>query len=205
MAKPKARTIQQRFGFMDDDLKSASHDDIMIWLDCAIDDMLAQLVGYDDVWGLNEFEFIYQDNNYPKWGSREKPFPDKQKVFNSLFLPDKPPLVVTHKVWEQPISTETQRAGQSKYVVGFADMLITYKPAQLIYDLDSEELTIFNSYYEKRVFFEVKSFIPSLGELIRQIRMYQQYVSGEWFVVSPDNKFKNQLKTQGIGFVHCVM
>lgn len=33
MAKPKAKTLQQRFGFLDDDLKTPKHDEIMFWLD----------------------------------------------------------------------------------------------------------------------------------------------------------------------------
>lgn len=40
-----------------------------------------------------------------------------------------------------------------------------------------------------------------MGELIRQVRMYQEYVQGKWFVVSPDGKFKDQLATQGISFI----
>lgn len=33
MSKPKAKTLQERFGFMDDDLKSPKHDEIMQWVD----------------------------------------------------------------------------------------------------------------------------------------------------------------------------
>ena len=33
MVKPKAKTLQQRFGFIDADLKTPEHDEIMLWLD----------------------------------------------------------------------------------------------------------------------------------------------------------------------------
>ncbi|MGC4052924.1 MAG: hypothetical protein QM757_26650 [Paludibaculum sp.] len=50
--------------------------------------------------------------------------------------------------------------------------------------------------------FEVKSEIPSIGELIRQIRAYGVYQKDcLWFVVSPDDRFAGVLKRQGIGFL----
>jgi hypothetical protein len=55
---------------------------------------------------------------------------------------------------------------------------------------------------KQRVYFEVKTAIKSLGELIRQIRMYQEYVSsGIFVVVCPDDRYKEQLQRQGIAFV----
>ena len=33
MAKPRATTIQQKFGFADTDLKKPAHDDMIIWLE----------------------------------------------------------------------------------------------------------------------------------------------------------------------------
>jgi hypothetical protein len=36
MLKPKAQTIQNKFGFLDDDLKNDTHDEMMIWLDTNI-------------------------------------------------------------------------------------------------------------------------------------------------------------------------
>jgi len=50
------------------------------------------------------------------------------------------------------------------------------------------------------VYFEVKATLSSAGELIRQIRMYQEYVQGEWVVVSPDNRHRGLLESQGILF-----
>jgi hypothetical protein len=56
----------------------------------------------------------------------------------------------------------------------------------------------------KQYMFEVKPAIPSLGEVIRQIRMYEQYEMGaEFYVVSPDARFKAALEAQKIGFLLC--
>lgn len=51
------------------------------------------------------------------------------------------------------------------------------------------------------VFFEVKTKIQSLGELIRQIRFYEEYKKGKYFVVSPESQYASLLNEQGIGFV----
>ena len=37
--------------------------------------------------------------------------------------------------------------------------------------------------------FEVKSICPSMGELVRQIRLYEQYENGTFWVVSPDDRW----------------
>lgn len=40
MAEPKIKTIQARFGFADPDLKKPLHDEIILWLDANIEDIL---------------------------------------------------------------------------------------------------------------------------------------------------------------------
>ena len=52
-----------------------------------------------------------------------------------------------------------------------------------------------------KAFFEVKTEIPSLGELMRQLQLYRQYLRGNWFVVSPDTRFRDTLIEQGVGFI----
>lgn len=49
---------------------------------------------------------------------------------------------------------------------------------------------------------EVKSEIPTLGELIRQIHFYNKYLNvAKWIVVSPDSRVSKILKDQGICFI----
>lgn len=43
MAEPKAKTLQQRLGFFDDDLKSPVHDDILKWIQTNIREIINQL------------------------------------------------------------------------------------------------------------------------------------------------------------------
>jgi hypothetical protein len=82
-------------------------------------------------------------------------------------------------VWEKPIVSGT-------YIVGFADMAVEITRGQTDY-------------------FEIKPSIPSLGEIMRQIQMYRQYgyQQDAWMVVSPDDRFRKMLGSQGIGFIKC--
>jgi hypothetical protein len=280
MAKPRATTIQQKFGFVDSDLKKSDHDDIIVWLDGKLtSECIEKLVGYEVGWEqyvLEDFK-LYRDTNS---------------------LPPYPRLEIIEKIWEYPIST----GATNKYVVGFADIFVKYNIPKKIrlktsngrnlgvlnvlvdlldllsdgksvktignenYWLTESGLEVARTYitplkeqgkvehgyiqqltddeidhifkyvksekvkpkkvgklYEKFLeaaelsnlvvkfsmkecwaWFEVKTTIPSLGELIRQIRLYQSYVNGTWFVVCGDNKFESQLKNQGIGFIQYI-
>lgn len=47
---------------------------------------------------------------------------------------------------------------------------------------------------------EIKTEIPVIGDLIRQIQFYRQYAGGGWIVVSPDDRFASILKDSNIHF-----
>lgn len=114
------------------------------------------------------------------------------------FLPDR--FRVAKKVWEFPIMTGRD------FMVGFVDMAVMAEVVDgLSYDNQKDpeqlpgELSAYGTAYE--YLFEVKPSIQSVGELIRQIRMYQQYKAGRYVVVSPDDRFASTLNGQGIGFL----
>lgn len=54
MAKPKAQTLQQRFGFKDEDLKTPMHDEIMMWLDKNAEKIINNL--FFEPWAKEELE-----------------------------------------------------------------------------------------------------------------------------------------------------
>jgi hypothetical protein len=43
MATPKAKTLQERFGFFDEELKTPAHDALMLWIDENIAEILAEV------------------------------------------------------------------------------------------------------------------------------------------------------------------
>lgn len=187
MSKAKAQTIQQRLGFMDNDLKSSKHDEIMLWLDHVVENHFNQLITFQREWKSKEF--------YVMENGKEIQDSQREIFFKDLELPEKPDLEVVKQIWEYPITK-----GRDSYIVGFADMRVDYYDSSLTYYVNEDKFQIYNK-EKKSVFFEAKSEIPSLGELIRQIRMYQTYTVGKWFVVSPDSKFDSALEKQNIYFI----
>ena len=92
------------------------------------------------------------------------------------------------------------------YIVGFVDMAVTFQLPRLNLNIELEE-NGWNSKWnigyatDNRINFEVKTEIPSLGELIRQLNMYKSYGAKNIFVVAPDDSHKELLQEQGIGFI----
>jgi hypothetical protein len=254
MAKPQAKTLQERMGFVDQDLKTPGHDAIMLWLDDYVKPCLQDWLGVHE-WPLQEralqqsraedYQAYTQDTHvalqrareaverYQGEASYERTWREsaQRTVAQAttalaaptveLALPAFPRLSVQRTRWEHPIVT-----GHS-YTVGFVDMMVTYRHPVLSYNEyhRSSSWSPWDpawrvQWRECQVFFEVKTAIPSLGELLRQLTLYQThgvyreiYVTDrneschgdmrvpEIFVVCPDARFAEKIREQGFGFV----
>lgn len=202
--KPKAQTMAQKFGFMDPDLATPQHDAIMLWLDGALTKAFAE-----KTFGNHpNYEWKYVDDDREPIVELFQLMKDGKVVID----PSTPVQTMTSKMWEVPILDRS-------YTIGFADMRVIYADHRLrartilnaMRQQDSGSQAIpFHitegvpdfDYARKTRYFEVKPSIPSLGEVIRQVRMYQTYTAGaEWWIVSPDATFKEQIESQGIKFL----
>ena len=144
MAAPKAKTLQERFGFLDADLKKPLHDEMIQWIDSNIEDILMLLFS----------------------------------------LQSRPKEVVTR--WETVVR-QTEEGGM---MIGFIDLSARW------------------AWGETRVLFEAKTTIDSLGELFRQVRMYQEgFVASErvWrmplVIVCPDDTHADLIRQQRLHFL----
>jgi hypothetical protein len=110
---------------------------------------------------------------------------NQQKIVDHLLGGHK----VTRCTWEYPISNKG-------FVVGYWDVRL---------DLRGESTNVI--FPSKRcVLVEIKTSIPSLGELVRQLRLYEYHTSVEaierlTLVVSPDDRWASQLQSQGFAFL----
>ncbi len=253
MTAPKAKTLQARFGFSDPELTTPKHDQIMLWLDANIDQVLTDALCEE--WTVTYINGVTIDNelieisqaktalqklsdradgivnrinelkngySQYEWEIRHKQDelksirPDIEALTaiakEAIQIPPKAKWVIRHnkKIWESPIVSESARTArtisQSSYTIGFVDMKVMYsQPAfRVAYDNESTKVRfeVLQRGRSDTAYFEVKPSIPSLGEVIRQIRMYQTYTGHwPWFIVSPDDRFAEQLRDQGIGFV----
>lgn len=143
------------------------------------------------------------------------------KGFNNK--PERPRIKLKQKIWELPVTTQSHYSSgyssgsSNKYTVGFIDMAVSFD--QINFDIGgitTERITrpddkwitniaknlYFETILEERwLYIEVKTEIKSVGELIRQIQHYKEYKSGSYYVVCPDNKYKDILQEQGIGTI----
>jgi hypothetical protein len=184
MAQAKAQTMQARFGFQDTELTTPKHDEIMLWLDQWIDSNIDVIIPTFSEWA--------SVTTYASYGNNTRYSLDEFNLASPL--PSIAAAKVDRKTWEYPITNKN-------YTIGFIDMAVLYSSPspKLYYSLTDKKFDIGTD--ETVAYFEVKPSIPSLGEVIRQVRMYQTYANGKWFIVSPDTRFRDQLKAQRIGFV----
>jgi len=257
MARPRGQTLQQRFGFLDDDLRTVSHDEVMTWLTEHIEQVIIELF-WDSAWPADERRLVEQQAQavvnqtaaalvLSEWDAREalarkigltaayaadavqraaieRSIPDLisasqqeaaeyRRRYTGLTLPQRPLFAVDKVVWELPLQTD------SKFLVGFVDLYVAVRQPRLVLtgytyadrcsglevyrrapDPRTLRAVVSNHWEVMPIYFEVKATLPSAGELIRQIRMYQEYVQGEWVVVSPDDRHRRILESQGIQF-----
>ncbi len=252
MAKPKAQTLQQRFGFMDEDLKKPKHDVIMFWLDDCVDEKLADWLAIPKDWTeeevveLRQRAALVRENRIRQaekeleerksWFIRLKSFPGIEPIFPQVAergeetfeeqskqiiqseqqleqvsrgiqespVPPKPFIRIVKKQWEHPILSRD-------YTIGFIDMMVIYEQPFLSIELELTDAGWVEQWHvtfyryshneENSIYFEAKTEIPSLGELIRQINMYRSYGAKRFFVVSPNDSYAQLLKRQGIGLI----
>ena len=186
MGNVKAKTLQQRFGFMDKDLKKPEHDEIMLWLDREL---------------RAEHECISTELlDIEQWDPGEV---DRYRKAYPDLVGDPPsplPVEIGRIVWETPV---TSRSGYTEYIIGFVDLCVQFRVPELsVVMLDNGQHEWEGSFLNTALNFEIKTEIPSLGELLRQIRMYLQYARYPFVVVSPEEQYAEQLIQQGIGFLH---
>lgn len=261
MTKPKAQTLQQKMGFFDEDLRKPKHDDIMLWLDKNIEEIINNLFNkpfteseinsmkvmvsnriksvldhFDkDIKSIENELNNYDTENKIKFSfisskSKEElvkkieELKIRKEILEKFETEDpniyiKPRIKTIAKKWELPVSTANST---NKFTIGFIDFCATFNMPQFellglrynilakhpytitYYDFYEKELKFTYTPHEKIIYVEVKSEITSLGELIRQINHYKTYLSGDYYVLCPDNKYKDTLQEQGIKTINFV-
>jgi hypothetical protein len=137
---------------------------------------------------------------------------------SNLSLPDAPPGPIQIKTQlEVPIKTSRE------FIVGYVDVVAQVRYPELfvsnlawryrqINGTDGTLALAFRDEYMS-VYLEAKPTIPSLGELLRQIRTYQEYVPKQYsssvesrfVVVSPDVRYRKAIEDQGVEFWACTL
>lgn len=281
MAEPKAKTLQQKLGFFDDDLKKPLHDDILKWVDNNAEkviyaifpsltswnnDKIEQLKNYCNeciqqtkqtyttkieeleksiTSKINERPFYEErankdnddfykqrlenlDTEIASLKSDLKKNKDELKAVDSKMqlneIPLREKIRIIEKPWEFAVSTQSRsQTGyvSSKNIVGFIDIKITFEYSlltvtgidfrnKLVIDTINWAQTFKNIDYRygdisgtnsHTLYVEVKTKINSLGELFRQLRMYKEYINGDFLIICPDDSEQKLIEEQGFKFL----
>ncbi|TSJ44981.1 hypothetical protein [Fluviicola chungangensis] len=248
MAAPKAKSLQQKLGFFDEDLKNPTHDEILKWVDLNIEKVINDVYNLHD-WNSevvkaleNHTEKIVRKECGLYKNKKEKlladivtkydPTSEKEQLaivekrlnilnsFNGLSneLPVRSKFKVSKKQWEFTVCNQTtnHRTGyqSSKNIIGFVDMRVEIECTKLTVngiDFENEEVydniewiqTEKDEYRQPLkydIYIEVKTKIPSLGELFRQLNTYKEFVKGSFLVICPDDSEKEVIVSQGFNF-----
>ena len=109
-----------------------------------------------------------------------------ETVFYDLFSKDNP-IKIAKKIWEFDISKIAYNGVQ---IVGFIDLVF--------------ECDYIKEYTKRNVYVEIKTAIPSVGELLRQLKAYKTYLglhyTDKFIVVCPDDTYEKIIKEQGYFF-----
>lgn len=232
MSQPKMRagTLQEKFGLQDKDLTTPAHDAIMIWLDQRADEIADSMLPISRAVTAKIPSLITKAEDYVReirnalnalrgrsetgehWAWTWTP-----ESFRSTFPVNR----ILDKQWEYPVTSP----GSKGFVIGFLDMVVSVvapdrEPIHVEVELNPRPPFISSGSLpcdiiqrpvpkwsvgneERSVCFEVKTSIPSVGELIRQINFYRNFKWGIYVVVSPDDRFASILESQNIRFIKC--
>jgi len=277
MADPKAKTLQMKLGFFDEDLKKPQHDEILKWIDLNAIKIITDLFDLSG-WHQSKIDFLktycektidlnkkeletkaeeldkrielatnkileHQNNtgnhNQIFNANRIKALSDEKnelldelnkikEELNNLGdclqlneLPLRREVKIIRKIWEFPVSSMPSSGyNASKNIIGFIDFMIRFS----FTDLTVSGIEFYNrkitgkiewketdheidyrsgekNSNEKQVYFEAKTAIPSLGELFRQMRMYKEFIQGQFIIVCPDDSEKSLIIDQGFKFI----
>lgn len=204
MAKSREK-VNQQLGFWDVEVSKPDHDTICLWAYRNPETIFRAVCPdmFDRPWIPTEVHF---DRDHQD---------DKAKALAKTFAEANPrpnPRICT-KALEYVLKSYTGYGDRLEKIVGYADLFLetetpcifpTYKPSSKGYSQD--EFDNFTLGWSRdrpapRILVEVKSVMPTMGELMRQINLYRTAFGGRFVVVSPDDGYADILKEQGVTFV----
>ena len=191
MAKLREKTLQ--IGLWDDEVSSLDHDQIQVWTLKNIDKVLRLAIP-------EEFD--------RDWGPREVTYSSENGISDDHWAALKARAIAEHPRPNPKASkveleyTLVKRHGhnrQLEQIVGYADLMVHVGIPELS-AYDDEPFRVWFGGKEQ-ILVEVKSKLPTLGELMRQINLYREAHRGKVVVVSPVDSYSEVLATQGVLFL----
>ena len=193
----RAREKLPQIGFWDSEVALPKHDDICQWVYHNADKVLRAIhpEHFDRDWIREDFS----DATGVSTTELGKEFLEKNPRPN--------PKVAKREI-EPVLRSYSGHNNNYERIVGYGDVLLTYFLPKVanIYDpnilINRDAVIGYQvSGYRYQLMVEVKSALPTLGELMRQLNLYSTAFREKQAVVSPDDQFADILREQGYGFM----
>ena len=185
MTTPRNRQKTPQLGFWDEEVSTPDHDQIQMWVYRNPQIILRVLypLDYDRGW---------QQQDAHVYRGAKRFSPEQWEVITRTKRP------AMHAM----ITLEKPLLGAGNRYLGYIDLYMEAFIAHLVKS-DEDVQQIENTLAQKgKIYIEVKTSTPNLGELMRQINLYRSAEAGMNFVVvSPDDRFADVLEEQGIRFI----
>jgi len=122
-------------------------------------------------------------------------YENAEKILRDTILAEKE-FELKNRKWERQI-IQGARNSEYKRVVGFIDLEFKYNAEYY------NKIGDYNELETRSLFVEVKTVIPNLGELMRQMNFYRSFLTeygSKFMVICPDDRYKRIINEQGIWF-----
>jgi hypothetical protein len=144
--------------------------------------------------------FVDPDKKTPKHDKIQRwVYENPEKIIEELGILKNNPYKVVRKIWEHVLFAESHNSRNTSSIVGYIDLLIEIESENSIPNINYRSQGLLVPFY-----FEIKTSIPSLGDLIRQLRFYQYYLGFNrdypFVIVCSDDSHKKILNDQGYYF-----
>jgi len=203
MAKSREK-VNKQLGFWDSEVSTPSHDTICLWAyqNPEIIFRAAHPEMFDHPWQKNEVHLPFQKEDATR---------DQAKAFADAT--PRPNPRITTKTIEYVLKNYTGYGDRFERIVGYADLMIEteipYISAIFKANPNGYGEEVFDQFrigWSRRadapwILVEVKSVMPTVGELLRQINLYRTAFKGKCVLVCPDDTFADILAEQNVTFI----
>jgi hypothetical protein len=193
MGDVKATTIAQRFGFKDPQLSTPAHDEIMLAIAAYPIDLLRSFSSTPRACVTNvEWEWPIVSENVRTGQKFPVGFVDMRMDWTQEHTCKK---LGKKDLVQNYLDTHAKEDHQDRFY--------THEECAILegehYRWARQKCSLYSCDFQSGcMLIEVKPFVPSLGELMRQIQMYRTYVDAWYVVATPDETFFKEVRGMGI-------
>ena len=197
----KSRSKIQQIGFWDPEVAELTHDQICLWAHKHADQIIRN--AFPQYFGVPWHDSDI-DHNRANWTDQSL-----QGARAFMQSNPKPDIRVVARLLDEPLIRRTGYRDSIEQIVGYADLIIYTEQARVVPkyrtangDEEAQDFSIrWDRYGSPSLLVEAKTVLPTIGELMRQLKLYRTAFARNLAVCSPDNSYEEILADQGFLYI----